>query len=710
MSKRIRTTLAMILILAMTFNIASCSAVEDFLNLDHGRSNSERHHRDRDDDDDDEDDDEDDEDEDDEDPEETEETEVSGPTNTPAPISDELTYPDHVPTYDEIHPSHPNGTVRGQAAVDILNDLELQIVQESLDSYVYANIFFEHPEDYGIDITDVSWGSVSTDHEQDVADNNEALELLYSIDRNSLGEADKIFYDKLLYDLELSAYYLQWTAFDYYESILKPLTGPQSEVLFILDVLEFDTEEDAENYIEVLRDTDRYYDEMCDFEEERASLGYVNTDEVYEEVAESFDALVAQQDDCFLYESFEERLDNIQGLSAARKQELIDEHYDVMQNVVFPEFEECADRMRALKCGAPDIGVCQYPGGDAYFAYIFYTQTNSGRTIEESIAQVEAYADSIMTTMNNIAYGGDLSWYNEYVSHDYSMGDTNDNLVYLYDMIQDDFPMVPAHDYRLMDVPEVFADSFSPAAYLGYHLDDYNSNLILTNRASITDTFGVTCAHEGYPGHMYQSLYLRNSTNHPYMYLADSIGYTEGWATYVENYSFKYFSITSASELVRIENVLNVVLFARFDLGVNYEGWSAQDCADWYSDISGMSAGASMFMDAYELLLSDPGYGIKYGLGFINTGLVMAQLHNDFPDATDIEIHTAYLNAQTGTFEQILENARAYLEEGVVVPAGNWPSNGQGASGNSTGGNSGTNTGTPTPTPAASSGSGLLGH
>jgi len=692
MNKSVRMILTMILILAMAFNAVGCSTIESLLDLNHEENTrSERRHRD-------------DEDEDETETGETEpdETETTEPSSTaPVTVSDELTYPDHVPTYDEIHPAHANGTIRGQEAVDLLNELEIEYLQTYLgSSYIYTSIYFENPAAFGLENDDISWGAVSDDHEQKVAVNQEMLDALYSIDRDSLEENDRIFYDRFLFDAELTAYYLQWTAFEYYESILKPLTGPQSEVLFILDVLEFETVEDAQNYIEVLRDIDRYYDEMCEFEEERVSYGYINADDVYEDVAESFDALAAQADDCFLYESFQERLDNIPNLSDSDRQALIEEHDEVMHNVVFPEFEECAQRMRALKCGAPNVGVCQYPGGDAYYAYIFHTQTNTGRTIDESIAQIEAYAESLYNSMVSIAASGDYSWYNEYTSHNYSVGDTNDNLEYLYDIVQDDFPMIPAHQYRLMDVPEVFADSFSPAAYLGYHLDNYNSNLVLTNPSSIDSIFGITCAHEGYPGHMYQSLYLRSSTNHPYMYVADPIGYTEGWATYAENYAFRYYSITSASELVRIENEMNSILFARFDLGINYEGWDIQDCVNWYSEVFGMAVTESMLEDAYNLLLSDPGYGIKYGLGYINTGLVIAQLHNAFPDASDLEIHTAYLNAQTGTFEQILENAERYLEEGVDVPTGAWPSLGSGSSSSSV---------TPTPAPTASGG-GLLGN
>ncbi len=675
MNKKITKILALILVFSMVFGIAGCSKIEEFFDLG-GSSSRERRHRD---------------DDDDEDTDETEETEETGtsetftvvepttPTDSTVPPTGalaDLTYPDHIPTYEELHPAHPNGTVSGEEAREILFNIEDELIADMLgSSYVYASIYFEDLDAAGLsfDEDEIGWGDVELEHYEDVERLMEILDDLYSIDRDSLGDDDRIFYDKVLYDMELQAYAVQYTAFDYYESVLKPLTGPQSEVLFILDVLEFNTVEDAENYILILRDLDRFYDGLCAFEERRADYGFVNSDDVYEEVAESFDNLVAQSEDCFLYDSFRERLDNIPGLSSADRDALIEEHDDVMHTVVFPEFEECAERMRALKCGAPDVGVSSYPGGDAYYAYIFATQTNSGRTIEESIEQLEAYTDSIMDQLYSVASTGDPSWADEYLNHNYSQGSVEDNLDYLYEEVQESFPPIPDHDYRLMTVPEVFADSFSPAAFLGYHLDNFNSNIVITNEDKINNNFGIVCAHEGYPGHMYESLYHRAITDHPYMYLMASIGYAEGWASYVENYCFKYFSTTTASTVVRIENQLNSILYARFDLGVNYEGWDAQDCADWYGSLVGAVVRASDIQDAYNLLLSDPGYGVKYGLGLINTGMIMSQLHDEFPDATDLEIHTAYLNSHEGTYEQILENARQILEDGVFVyPVSSW--------------------------------------
>ena len=86
------------------------------------------------------------------------------------------------------------------------------------------------------------------------------------------------------------------------------------------------------------------------------------------------------------------------------------------------------------------------------------------------------------------------------------------------------------------------------------------------------------------------------------MYLFDSIGYDEGWTTYVENYAFRYFSDSAASVAVSADDRLNILLFARFDMGIKYEGWDAQDCADWRNDLTGGIATAESMMDVYNIL------------------------------------------------------------------------------------------------------------
>lgn len=658
--------LALILAFSMMVSFTGCDAIESFFTLDHDTSSTEKSkHKD--------DDDEDEEDEE-EDTEETATETSEEKVRTTETSSSLLNFPDHSWTYDEIHPEHENGTVQGSEATEILDRIENEMISESLtSSYLAYCLYFDDPSVFGVDSCEPSWGEVvatEEEREESITEVQDYLDELYTIDADSLSTDDKLFYDKIVYDLEESAYGLQFDGFDYVEGVFNPLTGPQCEILFVLTTFTFDDVEDAENYIAFIEDTDRYYDEICDFEEDRAACGFANSAESYESIAESFDNLAEQADDCFLYEDFENRLDNISGLSDEERESLIEEHNEAMHDVFFPEFEECAERMRALKtCGGEDTGVCNYEGGTAYYEYHFRNQCNTSMTVEEAADEIDSDISQIMSSVGSlaVAFNASQDMMSEYLNHDYSMGSAEENLDYLEAVISEEFPDLVDHSYVILDVPESLQENFSPAAYLASHLDNFNYNLILISDASESDVFGTICAHEGYPGHMFQSVYTRSHTEHPYMYLADSIGYNEGWAQYVECYSYKYFaSDETVGSILAMERELNLLLMARMDIGIHYEGWDLDDCADYASEMLGYDLGTDSLEEIYDVLVLDPCYATKYAIGFIKTTEILSNALSAYPDATIKDIHTAYLDALTGTFEQI----EAYVDEELQAEFG----------------------------------------
>lgn len=657
MSKKIQKTLALIICMAMAFSAIACGVDKDAgVSADETKADRTKPTQTEADTDEDEDE------EDDEDEAESVDGVETGENG--------LTYPDHVPTYDEIHPEHEPGELDGDEAIELLTEIESEVIVHNVSDYPSAAILFENPEDFGIELDDINWGgySVETDEEA-VALYQSWLDELLTIDYESLEGQDYLLWQKLVYDLEIELYGSRFTAFPYYESELNPLVGPQNDIMFLLHVIPFTTVEEAENYIELVRDTENYFSEICDFEEDRVEYGYINSDETYEAIAESFDALVEQEDDCFLYESFEDKLDNIEDLSDEDRERLVEEHEAAMHENFFPGFEECARRMRALEGNeGENLGASQYPGGDAYYAYTFMVNANSSMSVEEASETVDNALTNMMSsyieTMQDLS---DTSWVNDYLTNTYSQGDTQENLTYLENAVGLDFPEVPEHSYTLLDVPEVFEDSFSPAAFLGYHLDTFDSNIIITNNSAVDDDFGITCAHEGYPGHLYQSLYTRSRAEHPYFYLSQPNGYVEGWGSYAEVWSYRYFhEECTANDLKSIETILNILVMARWDIGINYEGWTLEECADYYNDtvMQGLTeADPEDFADAYTLLASDYCYAVKYGMGFLNTNTILLSLSSSFPDANAYDIHEAYLNAMPVVFELAYETAYYALDE-----------------------------------------------
>lgn len=677
MNSKLKKIMAIILCFALILPITSCSA-DDFFDMRSGAGSvSNNKHKDNDDDRDR------DRDRDDDDDDETTTsettTDATSQTTTVASsglVSFEdsvvmgdngLTYPSYVASPEEIHILRAPGTITGEEAVQELYDIEMDLLSESLTSYADLIILFDDPEAFGFEVDDISWGDVDFSIEtceEDLEDAGEYLERLYALDYESFDFDDRVFYEKIVYDLEESYYANHFTSFIFMESTLNSLTGPQSSFLFLLDVIKVRNNEEAENYLALLEDIDRYYDRLVDYEIARADYGYTLADETYEDMAASFDALVAVEDGCFLFESFANKVNLLTDIDDSTKQSLIERHDEIMHSVVFPEFAECAERLRGLKGnGGVDLALCDIEGGMAYFAWMSRIETNSSTSIEDGFAYAGDYIDGLMTGLYTVVATFTSDESSEYYSHNYTMGTTEENLEYLEEAIAEDFPPLVPHSYQTSEVPAALADNFSPAAYLGYGLDTYDSNLIITNNAEEMRDLAITLAHEGYPGHMYQSIYTRSHTNHPYMYLCDSIGYNEGWTTYIEKYCMKYFASTDTlASVVGAEGSLNVLLYAYFDYGIHSMGWDATDICSEMEGF-GLSLPEENAQSIYNVIIQDPGYGIKYGMGLFYTTRIMTNLHESFPDATDYQVFECYLNSLTGTYEQIEVNAYALLEE-----------------------------------------------
>ena len=245
-----------------------------------------------------------------------------------------------------------------------------------------------------------------------------------------------------------------------------------------MDVFEFDTVEDAENYIALVTDIDRYYDQICDYEEARVDYGYASSDTAYEDIAVSFDNLAAMEDNCFLYDTFASRLDNIEGITDDQKAALIEQHDSAMHDSFFPEFVECASRMRALiGSGGSDTGLYYLEGGEAYCDYIYRALSNSTMTIEEMTTQLdETITNSYNTEMEIIAAAYDdpnSTLIADYMAADFSQGDMSANLTFLEGAIATDFPGIPPHAYHTFDVPEELQENFDKV---------YNAGVLVANQ------------------------------------------------------------------------------------------------------------------------------------------------------------------------------------------------------------------------------------
>ena len=76
-------------------------------------------------------------------------------------------------------------------------------------------------------------------------------------------------------------------------------------------------------------------------------------------------------------------------------------------------------------------------------------------------------------------------------------------------------------------------DYLSPAFYMIPAIDNTFENVIYINQSRNVDTLKLftTLAHEGYPGHLYQTTYFAEKNTEPLRSIFNFSGYVEGWAT-----------------------------------------------------------------------------------------------------------------------------------------------------------------------------------
>jgi uncharacterized protein (DUF885 family) len=119
------------------------------------------------------------------------------------------------------------------------------------------------------------------------------------------------------------------------------------------------------------------------------------------------------------------------------------------------------------------------------------------------------------------------------------------------------------------------------------------------------------CIHECLPGHHYQLLkHLRDESIPLYVRSQNNTGYTEGWATYCENYvnpkSKKDYIFKLRYELHR---ALRLVV----DTGIHHYKWSFQKCYDYMKQY--LHYTQSHIENELIRYICDPGQGLAYKVG-----------------------------------------------------------------------------------------------
>ena len=164
----------------------------------------------------------------------------------------------------------------GKAGSSVSEDERFEAyTREVFCSEVSANAVSLHytlkyPQEYGIESAPAVYGTVVTDEQAVKAGVENMEKALITFEKNKLSVENQITYDVLksyLDSAEKSAEYL------WYDEPLGTVSGVQTQLPVVLSEYRFYEKEDADTYLDLMRSTGNYFDEVIAFERGKSEKG-----------------------------------------------------------------------------------------------------------------------------------------------------------------------------------------------------------------------------------------------------------------------------------------------------------------------------------------------------------------------------------------------------------------------------------------------------
>lgn len=311
-------------------------------------------------------------------------------------------------------------------------------------------------------------------------------------------------------------------------------------------------------------------------------------------------------------------------------------------------------------------GLASLPGGADYYALLVKSNTGSDRSVTELISMTELALKAALGNVLNIALT-DQEAYLYYCDNPLKTYYENPEAILeaLSLLCRESYPVLEnTPTYTIKSVPDSLAPHLSPAFYMIPAIDDFTDNTIYINQLYTSAENGnlfTTLAHEGFPGHLYQTVYFNSSNPPAVRQILDYPGYVEGWATYVEMNSFHYIDYplegNSLCTLYQSDTIIGLALSSRVDLGVNYEGWTLNDVNKFFEDNGFNSYYAA---DVYAYVVEAPATYLRYFIGYLEIEQLKKDYQNqEMGNYSEKDFHKKLLDigpADFGTIREYLLN------------------------------------------------------
>lgn len=533
--------------------------------------------------------------------------------------------------------------------------------EEMKSNTMNLHFTLKDPKAAGIDSYEITLGSLSGDSPHNQARQLKKLsEELKKYSHRSLKGKDRLTC-RLLSDYISRQQNL--AAYPYYDEPLTPSGGVTSQLPVLLAEYTFRNTRDIKDYLGLLSQMDTYFLGILDYEQKKADAGLFMSDEACLKVIEGCEVFTEHPDDNFLIDTFSNRLNAMDGLTDTQKNAYLKQHSKVLSDHVIPAYSQMIKGLTMLLGrGHNNWGLCNFPEGKAYYEAVVSADTGCDDSVEDLFSQItKARREDLTFCQNLLEKNPKLA--SQSPKPDAALKEENAMISRLQKEILTDFPAPPQTDVEICHVDPALSEYLAPAFYITAPIDDISHNRIYINDAK-NDTdiyYFTTLAHEGYPGHLYQTICTSSYGAPEVLSLLNYPGYTEGWATYTEMQAFYYAGLDQdLASLLQHNQAATLSLYATADIGIHYFGWEKEKNAAFWSEY-GVDDTATVNRIT-DLILEEPGNYLKYYVGYLKFRQMREQLALENKSFSVSAFHEAILRTGPSPFSVLEETVRDQLK------------------------------------------------
>ncbi len=477
------------------------------------------------------------------------------------------------------------------------------------------------------------------------------LSRLESIDKKTLSDSDSLTYDTICKTLSRSR---GMDKYILYEEVLSPVSGIQTQLPILLAEYNFYDIEEIESYFHIIESIPAHFRSIIDYEKERARAGLFMDSRIVEQLINECNDFTANPRGNYLIEVFRDNISEISDITDAQIREYCRKNKELIINTLIPAYNELATALTELDEGKHTGGLCSLPYGRDYYAHLLCDMTGSDKSPEDIY---ELLFDTLEMCSLNITKtaASDPSIVNMLHNPTYPAYEPESIMEYLADNITCEFPTPADMSYAIKYVHPSLEDILSPAMYITPPIDTDSTDSIYINNAS-TDKSAIfpTLAHEGFPGHMYQTRYYMSSSPRPIRMLLNFGGYCEGWATYAELFSYDIAGLDAGmGDILKYNKLSTLCIYSLLDIGIHYYGWDEDKSSDLLADVG--ITDADIINEIYLAVLSEPGLYPKYTVSCIEFLRLRKKAEDRLKDSFDARAYHDFILRTGPTWFSLLD-------------------------------------------------------